>query len=127
MRVCNVQLQGENEVTILDAIKSACEAAGLELVPGANLGKVEDALIAANFALDVDQSTGRLCALLNGFPASLDVALKALARKPEFSDTFEVDISRVTKYSQLKTLRRKNAFIAQHGLAQFERLVGQKL
>jgi hypothetical protein len=114
-------------MTILDAIKNACESCGLELVPGANLGRIEDSLILAGFTLDVDQSTGRLICQQNGFPAQLDSALKALARKPEFQDTFETDISRVSRFSQLKTLARKNAYIKMHGLAAFEKLVGAKL
>lgn len=114
-------------MTVLDAIKNACEAAGLELCAGANIGRIEDALIAANFSLDVDHATGRLLAYQNNLPASLDTALKAIARKPEFGDVFEVPISRVTRASQLKTRARACKFIAAHGLRAYEKLVGEKL
>jgi hypothetical protein len=114
-------------MTILEAIRNACTQCGLELLPAANVGRIEDALVNAGYSLDVDQSTGRLVCQQNGFPASCDAALKALARKAEFADVFEVEISRVTRASQLKTTARKCAFIKMHGLPLYEKLVGEKL
>jgi hypothetical protein len=105
---------------VYEALRSAYQQIGTPVEQDADIGLVENALVAAGYALSVD--AGRLMAHRDNQIVPVEPALRTLALRPENASLFVLPLDRVTKKSQLKTNERKAAFIEKFGLERWQQL-----